>query len=66
MSWEQGQTSSPAEAQMTTSDEPDVHRCWICGSPARPVRPSTITRAVDDASVRIKDSNYGDTAALSE
>jgi len=51
---------------MTTSDEPDVHRCWICGSPARPVRPSTITRAVDDASVRITDSNYGETAALSE
>jgi hypothetical protein len=51
---------------MTTSDEPAVHRCWICGAPGRPFRRSTIMRAVDDSSARITDSNYGETAALSE
>jgi 2-polyprenyl-3-methyl-5-hydroxy-6-metoxy-1,4-benzoquinol methylase len=51
---------------MTTSDAPEVYRCWICGGPGRPFRRSTITREVDDASVRITDSNYGETAALSE
>jgi SAM-dependent methyltransferase len=52
--------------QMGTSDAPDVYRCWVCGGSSRPFRRSTITRTVDDSSVRITDSNYGETAALNE
>jgi len=51
---------------MTASDTPDVYRCWVCGGPSHPFRRSTITREINDSSVRITDSNYGETAALSE
>jgi len=47
---------------------PDVdnRRCWICrGVSIVPLRPSTIRQQVDTSSVRITDSNYGQTAALS-
>jgi 2-polyprenyl-3-methyl-5-hydroxy-6-metoxy-1,4-benzoquinol methylase len=44
----------------------DPHRCWICGGASRPFRPSTIRHRVDAACVRITDSNYGETAALSK
>ena len=49
---------------MPTSEAPN-HRCWICGGPSRSFRPSTIRHRVDATSVRITDSNYGETAALS-
>jgi 2-polyprenyl-3-methyl-5-hydroxy-6-metoxy-1,4-benzoquinol methylase len=45
--------------------EADPHRCWICGGASRPFRPSTIRQTVDSDSVRITDSRYGETAALS-
>jgi 2-polyprenyl-3-methyl-5-hydroxy-6-metoxy-1,4-benzoquinol methylase len=51
---------------MPTADV-DNHRCWICGGDAtRPFRRSTIRQRVDASSIRISDSNYGQTAALSE
>lgn len=49
---------------MPTS-RPDTHRCWICGGEGQPFRPSTIRHGVDTTSVRITDSRYGETAALS-
>src|SRR6187549_1518420 len=45
----------------------DGHRCWICGGASiRPFRRSTIRHRVDATSMKITDSNYGQTAALSE
>jgi len=42
-------------------------KCWICGSSEnRPFRASTIRDTIDSTSVRISDSAYGQTAALSE
>ena len=40
--------------------------CWICGSELnKTFRPSTILRQIDSRSVKITDSDYGQTAALS-
>ena len=50
---------------MSTSDA-DAHRCWVCGGPSRRFRSSTIRHRVSANSFRITDSNYGETAALSE
>jgi 2-polyprenyl-3-methyl-5-hydroxy-6-metoxy-1,4-benzoquinol methylase len=50
---------------MSTSHA-DGRACWICGGASRPFRASTIRAQVDTTSVRITDSNYGQTAALSE
>ena len=45
----------------------DSQYCWICrGNSITRLRPSTIRSQVDTTSVRITDSNYGQTAALSE
>jgi 2-polyprenyl-3-methyl-5-hydroxy-6-metoxy-1,4-benzoquinol methylase len=44
----------------------DTARCWICGAVGRPFRASTIRQQIDPSSVRITDSNYGQTAALSK
>jgi SAM-dependent methyltransferase len=49
-----------------SSSVPDPHRCWICGGSSRQFRPSTIRHQIDASSVRITDSNYGETAALSK
>ena len=38
----------------------------MCGGASRPFRPSTIRERIDSASVRITDTNYGQTAALSQ
>lgn len=49
------------------SPEVDSNHCWICGGATiRRFRASTIRQQVDVTSVRITDSNYGQTAALSE
>ena len=41
--------------------------CWICGSAdSRPFRAGTIQNEINSTSVRISDSAYGQTAALSE
>jgi 2-polyprenyl-3-methyl-5-hydroxy-6-metoxy-1,4-benzoquinol methylase len=48
------------------SSDADTGRCWVCNGASRRFRPSTIREAVDSASVRITDANYGQTAALSQ
>ena len=54
------------DESMPTSEVDSCH-CWICGGAStRRFRPSTIRHRVDATSVRITDSNYGQTAALSE
>ena len=58
--------ASQAVSGNPTTSTADANRCWICGGASRSFRPSTIRSRVDATSVRITDSNYGQTAALSK
>jgi 2-polyprenyl-3-methyl-5-hydroxy-6-metoxy-1,4-benzoquinol methylase len=61
-------SNEPARAVMMTNaySDGETHRCWVCGGTSRRFRPSTIRGHVDSTSLKITDSHYGETAALSE
>jgi 2-polyprenyl-3-methyl-5-hydroxy-6-metoxy-1,4-benzoquinol methylase len=61
------QRLSGVDAKESVAAKQGPALCWICGSAdSRPFRASTIKDKIDSTSVRISDSAYGQTAALSE